>query len=126
MSIPSSEPTGYIRIQYLLRFTSGMREWFSGYSISGQGVVENVSAAQRRTRKNSSKLTVEASRRSLKSLLEFVERLDLAWMGLLTGISGLVATSQSDQKTEVKEEAEDALNNTQSGSYRNLVSITDK
>ena len=103
-----------------------MREWFSGYSISGQGVVENVPAAQRRTRKNSSKSTVEASRRSLKSLLEFVERLDLAWMGLLTGISGLVATSQSDQKTEVKEEAEDALNNTQSGSYRNLVSITDK
>lgn len=125
-SIPEHDPTGYIRIQYLLRFTSGLREWFSGYSVTGQGVVENISAAQKRTRKNSSRATVGASRESLRDLLAFIERLDLAWQKVLTVNTRPQAGVDPERNIEAPIKTEDAVDTAQAGPQRNLVSVTDK
>jgi hypothetical protein len=126
MSIPPSEPTGYIRIQYLLRFTSGLREWLSGYSVTGQGVLESKSGAQKKVVRGSSKATVEASRNSLKKLLGFIERLDLAWQAVLSGQSLNRNTTTLDEKPEVKEEDVAVQEASASGSSKKLVSVTDK
>jgi hypothetical protein len=126
MSIPPTEPTGYIRIQYLLRFTSGLREWLSGYSVTGQGVLESKSGAQKRVGRSTSKATVEASRKSLKDLLGFIERLDLAWQAVLTGGSWNGGATTSEEKPRVKMEDVDTREAGESDSSRNLVSVTDK
>jgi hypothetical protein len=126
MSIPPSVPTGYIRIQYLLRFTSGLREWLSGYSVTGQGVLESKSGSQKKVVRGSSKATVEASRNSLKKLLGFIERLDLAWQAVLRGQSLNGNTTTPDEKSEVKEEDTVAQETGASGSSKNLMSVTDK
>jgi hypothetical protein len=126
MFIPPSEPTGYIRIQYLLRFTSGLREWLSGYSVTGQGVLESKSGSQKKVVRGSSKATVEASRNSLKKLLGFIERLDLAWQAVLRGQSLNGNSTTPDEKSEVKEEDTVAQETGASGSSKNLMSVTDK
>jgi hypothetical protein len=69
---------------------------------------------------------VEASRNSLKKLLGFIERLDLAWQAVLSGQSLNRNTTTLDEKPEVKEEDVAVQEASASGSSKKLVSVTDK
>jgi hypothetical protein len=123
MSIPAIEPTCYIRVQYLLRFTSGLREQLSGYSITGVGVVEHGKKGSMKGR--TSKSTAEASMKTLDGLLGFIERLDLAWRVVLGGgewNDGSLETSQRNSNQNLEREPNDS---DVQGNI-NPVSMTDK
>lgn len=94
--------------------------------MTGQGVLESKSGAQKKVVRGSSKATVEASRNSLKKLLGFIERLDLAWQAVLSGQSLNGNTTTLDEKPEVKEEDVAVQEASASGSSKKLVSVTDK
>jgi hypothetical protein len=128
MSIPPIEPTSYIRVQYLLRFTSGLREYFSGYSITGTGVVEEGKkvGVKGTPRIPSTKVVAEASLRNLDELLRFVDKLDSAWLTVLKGGQWYHGEPVTRDDSDAGSNREQGRNDPEDEPLTTPVSITDK
>lgn len=90
MSIPPVSPTAFTRVQYLLRLTSGLRDFITGYSVTGHGVIENEKPKKsvkgsRLATTMITKTTRIQSRRNLLSVLAFLDTVDQGWRAVLLG-----------------------------------------
>lgn len=142
--IPPIDPTTYIRIQYLLRFTSSLRDWITAYPLSDKQdevVGTNTSTHAKRRRiaaglveDQDSSDTVGKSHAlsTFRDTLKFLHKLDKGWMTVLAGEPGEV-----DKPSEVGGSTDEATHGRRTApSSRNVddeqvilgkgLSVTDK
>ncbi len=81
LQIPPIDPTAVLRISYLLRMTSSIAGWITGYSLVGSSA-EGDSTQRRAHRANIAQTQRDGA---MARVLELTDELDAGWCAVLRG-----------------------------------------